>query len=451
MKTEQLRSRLWRWRYLLILTILALFTGASTIAFAGLPTAAAPSRPTAPRVQPHGKSLPTSGAHGLQGPRSRIAVPLRPGDRVPPPSALQDKAKDEGRRSHDAPNDVLYDQYDHLDISAVTSQNFEAQYGQYDSQGADDFVVPGGTTWLINEVDVAGVYAGSGRADSVNVFFYASAGYLPGDPVYTATNILPTSGLDTGDFAILLDQPAALTVGTYWVSVQANERLNPNGQWFWRERYSTSYNQAAWRNPGGGFFTPCTSSWGRRDYDCGIGWGSAPDQVFRLMGTTPTSPTSTPTDTVTGTPPTATETSTPATPSPTNTEAATVPIPVTTAVATVIQNTPTPQPACGLLWRLLDSPNPSTNQNSLYGLTTISATDIWAVGSYYDAFQDQIMLTMHWDGTTWTVVPVSAFAQGNLSGVTAMASDDVWAVGAGSLDGNNYNGVIVHWDGSAWT
>ena len=280
MKTEQNRSKLWRWRYLLILIGLALFIGASTITFAGLPTAAIPSKSAArQQAQPPGKSSPPSHTRGGQGPRSSIAVPLGPSDRVPPPSKLYGKAG-----AHDMPNDVLYDQYDFLAISNISSQNFEPAYDQYDSQAADDFVVPGGQTWLINEVDVAGAYAGNGLADSVNVIFYANAGNLPGAPVFTATNIVPASGLGTGDFAIVLDQPATLTVGTYWVSVQANERLNPNGQWFWRNRAVTSNNDAAWRNPGGGFSTPCTNAWGMRTLHCGLAW-DAPDQVFRLVGT----------------------------------------------------------------------------------------------------------------------------------------------------------------------
>lgn len=153
----------------------------------------------------------------------------------------------------DNPADVLYDQYDNLSQSAVSSQNFETQSDPYDDQAADDFDIGAGETWLIDRVDVAGAYTpGYGPANSVNVFFYAGAGNLPGAPVFTQTEIIP-AGLAEGNFSIALTSPAALTQGHYWISVQANQAVNPNGQWFWRNRRAKSDNFAAWRNPGGAF------------------------------------------------------------------------------------------------------------------------------------------------------------------------------------------------------
>src|ERR1700730_17371084 len=72
-----------------------------------------------------------------------------------------------------APQVVLYDQYNNAGANATVSQDFEPANNAFDNQGADDFVVPAGQTWTINEVDVQGLYFnGPGPAASFNVFFY---------------------------------------------------------------------------------------------------------------------------------------------------------------------------------------------------------------------------------------------------------------------------------------
>jgi hypothetical protein len=454
MKTKQEKQRLWR--YLFIVVGLAASIGASTIAFAGLPTGALPAKPATGLPPETARNKEHSSNFQAQGPRASAIMAVAPGDEMPPPLLRGLRGKSGSPGSTGA---VLYEQYDSFAVSAVTSQDFETAYDQYDSQGADDFVVPGGQTWLVDQVDVAGVYRGGGIADSANVIFYMDSGNLPGAPVYTATNVVPVLGLDTGNFSISLSPPAALSAGAYWVSVQANERLNPNGQWFWRNRQSSANNPAAWRNPGGGFFTSCNSFWGWRIFQCNIS-GDAPDQVFRLIGTLPTTPTvtstgtpPTTTPTATGTPPTETPSATgTGSPTATNTMAPTVPGPVVTTQATVIRDTPTPQPACGLLWRVVDSPNPGDGRNVLYDVAPISAADTWAVGYALDSGSFYENLSMHWDGSVWSLVPVPQDATyGSLYGVATTASNDVWAVGNTTDDGVVYTALALHWDGNAWT
>ena len=92
-----------------------------------------------------------------------------------------------------APNVVLYDQYDNDPGTGTVSQDFETSLDAYDSQTADDFVVPSGQTWTINEVDVKGVYFnGPGPAASFNVYIYQNSGSLPGAVVYSATGLAYT-------------------------------------------------------------------------------------------------------------------------------------------------------------------------------------------------------------------------------------------------------------------
>jgi hypothetical protein len=176
---------------------------------------------------------------------------------------------------------VLYDQYDSAGTTASVSQDFETVNDAYDSQLADDFVVPSGQTWTINEVDVQGLYFnGPGPADSFNVWFYQNNGTLPGTQVYQATG-LAYSG--NPDFVIPLTSPAVLSAGTYWVSVQARMDFTPGGEFGWYDRTAQSNSGAAWRNPGDGFATGCTDWTGKTV--C-IPTATGPDQVYRLMGTT---------------------------------------------------------------------------------------------------------------------------------------------------------------------
>ena len=179
-----------------------------------------------------------------------------------------------------APAVVLYDQYDNIGANSTSSQNFEASFDIYDSELADDFVVPSGQTWNINQVDAAGVYYnGAGPAASVNLRFYDNAGGLPGGNVATRTNLAMT---DTGgSFVVPIPSPVVLGPGIYWVSVQANMDFSIGGQWGFTDRTVQSGAEAAWQNPGGGFGV--CPSWGARGTVCGIDPG-VPDQVSRLSG-----------------------------------------------------------------------------------------------------------------------------------------------------------------------
>jgi hypothetical protein len=175
---------------------------------------------------------------------------------------------------------VLYDQYDNMGFSSFPSQDFETALDNFDAQGADDFIVPAGETWNINEVDVYGDYsAGSVGSESFHIFIYQDAAGLPGPVVYTALNQSYTSGNNI-DFVITLSTPAVLTEGTYWVSVQSRMDYNGNDQWFWKDRSVQNNNPAAWQNPGDGFGTGCTA-WNVRTNCLG---SSGPDYVYRLVG-----------------------------------------------------------------------------------------------------------------------------------------------------------------------
>jgi len=98
----------------------------------------------------------------------------------------------------------------------------------------------------------------------------------------------------------------------------------------------------------------------------------------------------------------------------------------------------------GSTWSVVPVQDPSTTgfRNS----AAVSANDVWVVGW---AGNGRDPLTEHWDGSTWSIVP-SPGRKGHpdIGGVAASSSSDVWAVGQptdGSLDG-----TVEHWNGSAW-
>ncbi len=243
------------------------------------------------------------------------------------------------------PASVLYDQYDNFATEEpvnIPSQDAETALDFFDSQVADDFIVPAGQTWEVTEVDVLGEYDSDGPAASFHVFFYENgAGDLPGMLVASRLGN-PYTG--SSDFVITLTEPVTLPEGHYWVSVQARQDIITSGFWLWHNRTIQSNSGAAWQNPGNGFGTGCVI-WVRKTA-CAQLAQTAPDQVFRLIGTAVgSSPTPTPTATATATvTPTATPTATP-TPSVTSTPTATATVTPMATGTTTPRPTPTPRHA----------------------------------------------------------------------------------------------------------
>jgi hypothetical protein len=89
----------------------------------------------------------------------------------------------------------------------------------------------------------------------------------------------------------------------------------------------------------------------------------------------------------------------------------------------------------GSTWQNVPGPSPGV-WHDLNAVVAIAPDDVWAGGDYFDgtAYHG---LALHYDGTSWTQVPIP----GGVSDLVAFASDDVYAAGAG----------IMHWDGTSWT
>jgi hypothetical protein len=147
----------------------------------------------------------------------------------------------------------------------------------------------------------------------------------------------------------------------------------------------------------------------------------------------------------------------------------------------------------GARWSTVPSPNPAgaSNPNQLFAISGLASNDVWAVGltgfpegaltlhwngtawqtvangcgstldgvveiSPRDAWAVGGGASCHYDGTSWTNVPIAS-ANGLdvlLFGVSASASSDVWAVGAEVYavgESYAYAPIVEHWNGSGWT
>jgi hypothetical protein len=108
----------------------------------------------------------------------------------------------------------------------------------------------------------------------------------------------------------------------------------------------------------------------------------------------------------------------------------------------------------GSAWSVVSSPDPGGGAGDfLSGVSAVSPSDIWAVGTYFTSTAVRT-LVLHWNGTAWSHVasPNPGSYDNDLTAVDAISADDIWAVG----DYNNGSAgpdqtLILHWNGASWT
>src|SRR5437762_2621516 len=110
----------------------------------------------------------------------------------------------------------------------------------------------------------------------------------------------------------------------------------------------------------------------------------------------------------------------------------------------------------GMAWSIVPSPNVAGNSNVLEAISVVSANDIWAVGYSTDSNFNNHSLTIHWNGTSWSVFPTPDFdpnaTNQGLVGVVALSSEDIWTAGQYivPLQGSAQFTLTENWDGSNW-
>lgn len=111
-------------------------------------------------------------------------------------------------------------------------------------------------------------------------------------------------------------------------------------------------------------------------------------------------------------------------------------------------------------WTIVKSPNPSTvsvSNDILSGISAISNSDVWAVGSYSSSGGNNIASTLaeHWNGTTWSIVPTPNVGNNGsrLEAVYAISKNDVWAVGESNASGpaSGDDTLIEFYNGTSWS
>jgi hypothetical protein len=106
----------------------------------------------------------------------------------------------------------------------------------------------------------------------------------------------------------------------------------------------------------------------------------------------------------------------------------------------------------GAHWQIVKSPSPGTRYNTLNGVTAVSVANVWAVGYYVNASQVTQTLVEHWNGKLWSVVksPSPASVNNELFSVAAVSAGNVWAVGFSTTNTSDQT-LIEHWNGSNWS
>ena len=112
----------------------------------------------------------------------------------------------------------------------------------------------------------------------------------------------------------------------------------------------------------------------------------------------------------------------------------------------------------GTSWAIVPSPNVAVGEfysNKLFAVEAASASDVWAVGVFGRSEEvggEPELLILHWDGTGWSRVPAPPL--GDLTDISqswelaALSPEDVWAVGA--YFSASRKALTMRWDGSAW-
>lgn len=105
----------------------------------------------------------------------------------------------------------------------------------------------------------------------------------------------------------------------------------------------------------------------------------------------------------------------------------------------------------GSRWTVAKNPNPDFD-NAFNAVTAISSHDVWAVGDHSASATETSTLIEHWNGTAWTGVPDAGLTSYGLRGVSGISTSDVWTVGSWTdIQANKTNTLTEHWNGHQWT
>jgi hypothetical protein len=105
-------------------------------------------------------------------------------------------------------------------------------------------------------------------------------------------------------------------------------------------------------------------------------------------------------------------------------------------------------------WMMALPPAPGTGDAELHGVAAVSASEVWAVGSYRAADGHKATFIERWTGSAWAPVllpPNSGVGDTELFGVAAASASEAWAVGYYTPAATVTHTLIEHWTGTSWT
>jgi hypothetical protein len=107
----------------------------------------------------------------------------------------------------------------------------------------------------------------------------------------------------------------------------------------------------------------------------------------------------------------------------------------------------------GTHWTAYPLPNVGVQENCLLAVSMPSSGTAWAVGYYVNGKFQQQTLIEYFNGSVWSVIPSPSpgALQNILYGVAAISNSDVWAVGAAEDAAGIWHTLTEHWNGSDWS
>ncbi len=106
------------------------------------------------------------------------------------------------------------------------------------------------------------------------------------------------------------------------------------------------------------------------------------------------------------------------------------------------------------MWVIQQSQSPSSTYSSFYGVVTTSPSNAWAVGAFKNHSGLYRTLIEHYDGTAWAEQKSPNVKSENnfLYAVNATSASNAWAVGTYWASGSPHSEArIEHFDGTRWT
>ena len=117
--------------------------------------------------------------------------------------------------------------------------------------------------------------------------------------------------------------------------------------------------------------------------------------------------------------------------------------------------------ATGLYWGQVATPSPGAASGGLDQLSSVSCvspSDCWAVGNSTSASSNITTITIHWNGSSWALVPSpdpggsGGTQESELYSVTCALTNECFAVGTmGDNSGGPTSNLVLEWNGASWS